>query len=127
MISEAEQIQNLLKEVNSTIKAWTKLSRELLADPTKETTDTNYFRIKSNIGMLLHWHGKLVSKTVSPAEMEEAKMSMTKMLEGARRSQAGFLVPKNLHSLVQSGTKIEGPNFGIVELYDLHHKMKKDC
>ena len=76
--------------------------------------------------MLLHWHGKLVSKTVSPAEMEEAKMSMTKMLEGARRSQAGFLVPKNLHSLVQSGTKIEGPNFGIVELYDLHHKMKKD-
>ncbi len=126
VISEAEQIQNLLKEVNSTIKAWTKLSRELLADPTKETTDTNYFRIKSNIGMLLHWHGKLVSKTVSPAEMEEAKMSMTKMLEGARRSQAGFLVPKNLHSLVQSGTKIEGPNFGIVELYDLHHKMKKD-
>ena len=56
VISEAEQIQNLLKEVNSTIKAWTKLSRELLADPTKETTDTNYFRIKSNIGMLLHWH-----------------------------------------------------------------------
>jgi len=125
-LTETEKEQILLKEVTSTIKDWMKLSRQLLADPTQENSDTNYFRVKSNIGMMLHWRGKLLSKSSSPAELEEIKSSMAKMLDGARRSTAGFLVPKNLHSMIQSGTKIEGPNFGIVELYDLHYKMKKD-
>ena len=125
-LSEAEQEQRLLEEVDSTIKEWMKLSRSLLADSTKESAETNYFRIKSNIGMLLHLRGKLVSKTCSPVELGECKASLNKMLEGARRSQAGFLVPKTLHSMIQSGEKIHGPNFGIVGLYDMHYQMKKD-
>ena len=125
-LSEAEQEQRLLEEVDSTIKEWIKVSRSLLADSTKESAESNYFRIKSNIGMMMHWRGKLVSKSCSPAELGECKMSLNKMLEGARRSQAGFLVPKTLHSMIQSGEKIHGPNFGIVGLYDMHYQMKKD-